>query len=188
MKRSGGFVIVELMIAALAIAILVLGGYYVYKQGQKKSPADDSSSTSSTGAALTPPPAKSSDQTKFNIPEFGIQLVNVPTSIKDLTYTYYTPSTAANYTQAVFTTNTLYLKSTGCSIGELDKYPGKYDANSFKGQGNFIKQFKDFWVIEVDVGVPCRGNQTVLSLQNSQINTFKQYVTNPDNLQLLAAK
>ncbi len=176
MKRSGGFAVVEFLIIAVIIAIIGVGGYYVAKRNHHKSEGN---------SATTSPPAKSTDPTKFFIPEFGIQLVNVPSDIKDLMYAFFPATTDAKYTQADFSTSALYTQDSDCTIGELNRYPGKFNADEIQGSGNFVKQFKGFWIEEIDVGVQCSKNQSILSMQNSQITTFKQFVTKPDNLQLL---
>lgn len=186
MKRSGGFAIFEMMIAALVIAIIALGGYYVIKRHHHA--ADSSSaSVSSNVKAITAPSTTSTTAVSgtLQIPKFGIQLVNIPDSLKDLTYTYYPSNTDSNFTEADFTTSSLSTKAPNCSIGTLDRYPGKYSADKFQGTGNFVKQFKNFWILEVDEGVPCMVSQTTQAMQNEQVTTFKQYVINPDNLQAI---
>lgn len=182
MKRSGGFAVVETLIFALVIVIIALGGYYVVKRNHHTANTPSSSVISNLKAVSPPTPAPAIDGT-LNIPEFGIQLKNIPDGIKDLTYTYYPANTDSNFTQASFTTISLNQKVKNCSIGTLNRYPGKYSADKFQGPGNFVKQFKNFWVMELDEGVSCRGDKTVQDMQNTQVIAFKQYVTNPDNMQ-----
>ncbi|HSW79366.1 MAG TPA: prepilin-type N-terminal cleavage/methylation domain-containing protein [Candidatus Saccharimonadales bacterium] len=187
MKRSGGFAVIEMMIAALVIAILVLGSYYFVKRSHHMPTVNKTPAENFTAANATPPPAPtvSPKTSTLKIPEFGIQLVNIPDSIKDLTYAFYPANTDSNFTEANFTTGVLHTTAPNCSIGTLDRYPGKYSADKFQGQGNFVKQFKDFWILEVDEGVPCMVNKAAEDMQNNQVITFKQYVTKPDNLQIL---
>jgi hypothetical protein len=102
-----------------------------------------------------------------------------------LTYTFYPANTESNFTEANFTTSALHSKAPDCTIGALERYPGKYSADKFQGQGNFVKQFKGFWILEVDEGVPCIVNRAALDMQNDQITTFKQYIAKPENLQVI---
>lgn len=185
MKHSGGFAVVELLIALAVIAIIGVGGYYVIHRNHQKPASDSTTITKDTPIPAPAPPTKSNDPTKFNIPDMGIQLVSVPASIKDLIYTFYPANTAANYTQAQFSTVTLAAKADSCSIGILNKYPGKFNAATSQGPAEFVKQFKDFWIAEVDAGIPCSQKPAILNLENAQTTTFKQFVTKPDNLQLL---
>jgi Tfp pilus assembly protein PilE len=190
MKRSGGFTVVELLIIITVLAIVSVSGYYVYSHhhqpaGHKNASVTSPAVTSNIRSSSVKPAPAASGQNSFKINEFGIELVNVPPSIQDLLYTYYPSNTDANFTQAQFTTVDLAAKDNHCSIGLLNRYPGKYNSSVDSGPAVFVKQFNGFWIAEIDVGVPCSQNAAILDLQNTQITTFKQFVTKPANLQPL---
>lgn len=138
-------------------------------------------------AKTTKPATKATAQNTLKIPELKIQLVNIPESIKDLTYTT-SPGTDNAYTAVSFDTKTLAGMCGGTGwIGTVNVYPGTYSKDKMSADPDpiiFVKQLNDQWVGLLNIGgVICKDDSTTVSFQGSQINTFKQFATNPANWQ-----
>ncbi len=179
-KRSEqGFGTVEGIAVVIIVVLIGVGGWLIYKNHhQATKPA------TTTKPAATTTRNTTIDQTVVKVPELGIELVNLPSSIKDLTYKIFSPNANQTYTIAEFTTASLVkLDATCTSIGNLNRYSGTYDANTDQGPSTFVKQFNGFWIAFVHNGVECSQDPTTLNLQTSQMQTFKDWVVTPANLQ-----
>ena len=177
-----GFTTVEILLSIIVVVLIGAVGWLVYSNGKDDSPQ---STNVSKVAEIN---ENKSDKTNVNtlkIPEFGVKLVNIPNSLKDLTYTT-TPGTDNAYIAASFDTKTLAAKcGVGGWIGTINRYPGVFSKDQENnGQLSLIKQFDGFWLGILNIGgVPCNENTDTVDFQSSQISTFKQFASNPANWQ-----
>lgn len=157
--KQTGFGAIELIII-LALACLVgFTGWFIY--------------------------SKNRSTENLQIPELGIQLKNVPSSLKGLTYEIEKPSGNDTYLMAPISTFDLSKHIPKCYIGELDTYEGKYnDPSELRGIVTFVKQFDKFWVGYFGLLEPCgKANSAEFKMQKDQIQSFKSYLKDEKNIQ-----
>ncbi|HSX33118.1 MAG TPA: hypothetical protein VLF91_02150 [Candidatus Saccharimonadales bacterium] len=177
-RRERGFGTVEGILIIVIFALLGVGGWLVYKNHHQ------TAEPVTTTKPATGPTNNSTEQTAVNVSELGIKLTNVPQSIKDLTYEIVPSGSNQAYTTAAFTTSSLTKLDANCtSIGSLNRYSGTYDASTDQGPFTFVKQFSGFWIAFVHNGVECSQEPTTLNLQTAQMQTFREWVVVPDNVQ-----
>ncbi len=186
-SNQNGFSHVESLLILIIVLIIGFIGYYVYttKQNTGKSlSANTSKAVPKTSGTST----KTKAQNVIKIPELGVELINVPESIKDMTFEISKPGTDQKYTAAaLFTTPSLAKLDSRCSIGGLDNFPGTYN----NGTGDypfatFAKQFDSFWIASTHSSVPCGEIDTPsFILQTEQIQAYSQLVKTGSNIQIL---
>jgi hypothetical protein len=175
-RNEQGFGAIEALLILVIVILIGVAGWFIYKNHhQAAKPV-----TSTGPAAVT---TNSTNPAPIKVPELGVELVNIPASIKDLTYKVLPPRSSQSYTTTVFTTASLTKLDASCtSIGNLNRYSGTYDASADQGPFTFIKQFSGFWIAFVHNGVECSQDPTTLNLQTTQMQTFKDWVITPTNL------
>jgi len=128
------------------------------------------------------------NQSVLEIPELGIELTNIPVSIKDLNYIVNVRhSDPSGWTSAWFSTTTLTSKDTNCSasvgsLGILEKVIGTYRNEHHVA---FVKQYDGFWIAHESPQAPCSEDKDTQDLTMSQLKLFNDLVSNQDNIQLL---
>ena len=183
-REQSGFGTVELVLIVIIICLIGVVGWLVYKNKHQSPPK----TVTITKTVVAKPSAstKTTPQSVVKIPELGIRLVNVPDSIKDLTYSVASTSADQNYKAVWFTTSSLAKLDDKCGIGGLNKYPGTYNtATDQFPLTAFAKQFDGFWIASTRTGVPCGEAGTAsFNLQYQQIQAYSQFVKESSNIQL----
>ena len=130
------------------MALIGMVGYIVYRNHHKTTVA-----TKTTTSTTSTPKATTSQTDTLKIPELGIQIVNIPSSISDLNYAI-TGKDSTGGSIAEISTASLSKLDQSCSPtgkvsadGTLASYTGIYDANSVPEDNTaFVKQFSGFWI------------------------------------------
>jgi hypothetical protein len=199
-KNQSGFSAIEALLILVIVGILGFTGWFVWqaKQNTDKSLTPNSSTTpvikkKTTTNATSPTKPSPATSATFKIPELGIQIVNVPSSINDLNYAINPNGAASGDTIAEISTITLSKLDPQCSptghvsaVGTLASIKGTYDPNSGPQDNTaFVKQFSGFWISYSHPESQCSDNSTTEALHVSQTATFDTLATNPANLQAL---
>jgi len=184
---------IEAVIFTLLIVAIALLGWKVYDDGKKPKQSANPSTTqtaaktpSTKPTTTTPSPAISS--TTLKVPELGVQIVNIPSTISDLTYGIASQTGTLFKTQADFSTKSLSSKDSNCSsgsVGRLFNAQGTYDSATDQGPFTFVKQFSGFWIAYKASGVPCSQDLSTMNLQASQGTAFGKVIADPSNLEAL---
>jgi Tfp pilus assembly protein PilE len=182
-QNEKGFSIVEILIVIVIVIAMAAGGYLVYKD-HHKTVASAALSTATTTTKST-----SSTTTTFKVSELGIELLNVPVSISDLTYAIVQNDSYG--IQAQFSTTSLSNLDKRCSPslagedGGLTRIPGTYDTANPPEESDFIKQFSGFWINYIQPAGTCSSSSKTMSLEISQTSTFQTLVTNASNIEAI---
>jgi uncharacterized protein (UPF0333 family) len=191
-----------LILLAAVAAVLVVGGtgVYVYHKNHKaqtpasvsttaKNTVSGSNSKSSTGTnsnTSTVTSTPTTDASMFKVSQLGIEIINVPASIQDLTDSVVDGSDSTS-TGVTFSTQSLSNLSSSCTadnggFGSLTQMSGTYSSTQ-QYHIVFVKQFSGFWIGYEAPSAPCSSDDQAQSLDGSQRQTFGDLVTNPANLQ-----
>lgn len=194
-QNENGFGLVEILLSVLVVSVIGFGGYYIYHTNTQTkqrhhiisitkkvaaSPAQNATTSSTTEATVA-------NQTIFKIPRLGIEIINLPSNLSNLTMYY---STSNNTSSEDFSTTSLTALGTHCSaqgmaLGELFVTQGIYNSSKDQGPFRFVKQFNGFWVGAEPNGIPCSSKQTVINIQGNLGTEFYNTVINPANIQLI---
>lgn len=194
-QNEKGFGLVEILLSILVISVIGFGGYYVYhtnaqtkqKHHTVSMPKQVAASPAKNTTIPSTTEATAANQTVFKIPRLGIEIINVPSNLSNLTMYY---STYNNLLKEDFSTTSLTALGTHCSaqgmaLGELFVKQGIYNSSKDQGPFRFVKQFNGFWVGAEPNEMPCSSKQTVINMQFSLLNTFYPLITTPANIQLI---
>ena len=205
-QNQHGFSGVEAVLLLVVVGIIGFTGVYVWhaKNSADKTLTANNSTVPVFKKKATPTSVKSgvtAPQTTFAISELGIKIVNVPTSINDLTDYQYasnssidpnnTTKTPVKFTAVQFSTQSLTnadpacSAKTGTSIGALARTNGTYVNNGPVDNGAFVKQFSGFYITYSHPEAVCSNNASAEAIHVSQTATFESLVTNPANLTAL---
>ncbi len=179
-NANSGFTTVEILLTLAVIVLIGAVGWLVYSNSK-----DDTSKSTSVSKLndSSKENRTKKDVNELKIPEFGVTLSNIPDTISDITYKTQAGTNNA-YTAASFDTKALASKCGGSGwIGTVNRYPGVFSKDQENdGQLTFIKQFDGFWLGILNIGgVPCNEDPATIAFQQSQIETFKQFASNPEN-------
>lgn len=173
-------------------------GWFVYANRQQNSSkqgtfASQSSASSDTNAPISTAPHSMTNTDPKNqglaIPELGIQIVNLPSDIKDLNYKVNNSSKSPiSYTSVEISTITLSAKDPRCSpegrvsgIGRLLKVDGVYSQeNSLFSR--FIKQFDGYWIGYQHPQSACSSNEATEKLHIQQTDAFQTTIMKKDSI------
>ena len=195
-KDHKGFSGIELLLVLIVIILLGVAGWYVYKEHYR--------------TTTSPPKSSVNVVNTFRVQKLGIEIVNVPTSLRGLIYTTSSStsvtfgnslSTPVTSISANFSTNSLMSLDSNCSdsqdnlaLGGLTKTTGEYIKPNTESPDGFIfiKQFNGFYITGSypQFGCAYHGSTTsntkeAQTLQVTQISAFWALVQNSSDIQLL---
>ena len=182
-KDQNGFGTLELILVLIIVLLIGVVGYMVYKN--HNTPAKVVTVTKTVKV-----PAKSSSTSNasiYKVPNLGIQIINIPTSLKGLTSAEISadPSNVSEF----FSTVGLAGLDSACSassgaVGALTKNSGTYNPNDI-APTTFVKQFTGFWISYNHPQAACSSVDSTNTLETSLASEFQTLVTNKDNIELL---
>ena len=185
-NNQSGFSSIEVVFIFIIVSLISLVGWMVYKD-QHKSTGKVNIITTSSNKTATP----TADKTIFKIPELGIELINVPVGISDLTYVInkYGAGTVVDQNQIIKPATNAYLSTeslvkldSDClagSLGVFSRVNGTYNTNSTFG---FLKQFNGFWISFERTHADCGSGPVATALHSSQFNLINTLAENPVNI------
>ena len=123
--------------------------------------------------------------TTLKLPDLGISINNVPSTLDALNDSY-----SATTLTAVLSTGTLTSADPNCAstkligIGSIIKANGTYDSKSMtlKSGQTFVKQFPNFYILSSKPSTTCSTITTVKTLQSSQATILQTLLANPANI------
>ena len=192
-----------LLVLGLVIIIGFVGWYVWYTQSIARNAQTTAATATKPYVTTSPkgnqnptvPIAKSS---LFKVPELGIQIINIPSSLSDLNYAVNVNGTQPNATYAYFSTISLSNLDKSCSPtghvsenGALSVSKGTYNsATDLQGNSpdQFVKQMKGFWISYGHPQAACSNSATTEALHVTQTKAFRDLVSNPANIETLQAK
>ncbi|GEM_PF-1950596 len=188
-NQTGSVVIVVLALVIVALTGAV--GYLVYQNQHKAAQASTPTTAAVPKTTTTPtaPTKTTPSPTTFKVPELGIQLLNVPTTINDLNYAVTINSSTLS--SALFSTISLSNLDKGCSPtgivsnGALGRNKGTFDVNNDGLFTTFVKQFPGFWISYEHPQAACSDNPAAETLHASQTTIFQKLVMNPANIEAI---
>jgi Tfp pilus assembly protein PilX len=193
-KNETGFSAVEVLLVLIIFALVGVMGFMVYNNHKKPTTTN---ATTKTATAKTAAPA--AQIATFKIPELGIQLTNIPSTITNLTYYANAPSSGVDpnnttmsqetSVSALFSTQSLTSDDSACSaqngaIGVLARTDGTYIDNQPTDMV-FVKQFDGFYIAYNHPQDACSDNSNAEALYVSQTAAFQTLVTDAANIEAL---
>lgn len=173
-----GFSAIENLLIVVTMAVVVGVGWYVWN--------NKNLSHKSTKNVLIKASINKDSSNTLKIPELSIEIINVPTSLHDLTYEkYYSDSSGVDID---LTTKTLESQDPSCGLGQgsevafLNKSYGTFDDPKI---GPLIKQFNGFFITYSKPTHPCSSNPKIEALHALQVTDFYNLITNQANILLL---
>jgi hypothetical protein len=180
-RTSKGFALVEILIIVVVLLALGAVGFYIYHRSHTKTATSGgTSSKASTQTNKNDTTSNSTtqpDKSIFKIPELGIKIVNVPTSLQDLTDA--SAGSDASGTGMYFSTQSLTDLAPACDashggLASMTRFNGIHSSNDGT-LGFFIKQFDDFWIGYAPNRDQCwHGNDKAQDLESSQQKAFER--------------
>ncbi len=199
-NNEKGFGVVEGLLIVAVVVLLGVVGYMVYKNhhktttvsATKTTTSSTKPATSSTSKSTAPSTTTTPQTATLKIPELGIQIVNIPSSISDLNYAI-TGKDSTGGSIAEISTVSLSKLDPSCSPtghvsadGTLASYEGTYDSSSAPLDNTaFVKQFNGFWIAYSHPESQCSNTASTEALHVSQTATFQTLATNPANIEAM---
>ena len=190
-NTQAGFGIVGIVLVIVVLGVIGGLGWVAYKNFVQKPVVESSTATQKTTSdsnASATPTIKTTTST-LKIPEMGIKLVNIPSSLDGLAYSSVVEASNGDMS-AEFSTITLcklYPSCTQTNVSgpvSLAKTSGTYSSNPYT---SFVKQFDGFWIGYQPGPDYCNavGDKNTQSLCVAELKTLVDFFKNPDNIQTL---
>ncbi|MFC1435703.1 hypothetical protein ACEZDB_34220 [Streptacidiphilus sp. N1-3] len=171
LPNTKGFGLIAVLAFVVVLGVIGGGGAYVYHQNRKAKPAAKASTSKSSGTDSTEsaPAASTTDPEKFKVSQLGIEVNNVPASIRGLTD--HVAASDSGGTVLYFSTASLTALDSNCSaitgsVGSLERISGSYPPSQ-DYVAIFVKQLPGFWIGYAASHALCSSNDQVQAVQGS---------------------